>query len=408
MPWSVDNPPAVAQNWTDAEKRKCIEAANAVLQDGGSDEDAIFACIHAAGKSAELVGAKAIMKSESDGDHPASHYLVVEDPEKPSTWHLRVRDVNGDLNHTLMGAAWAACHEDYRGNRYEGPGKEEAIRKLRRLYAQEKLPTPDKGNDMASIELKFGLPVKIDDMKLSGDEWRVDGYASTFGDKDLGDDIVVAGAFDRTLARGHKIRFLHSHRMEMVLGLPKSLTADTKGLLGQFKISRTRLGEETRVLLQDGALDSFSIGYVPKKFDFIEDGQVRQLKDVELLEVSVVALPMNPNAIVTNVKDYLAALGLDSSGTMTMAQRAKAMADAMAEFLCDTRGMIESIDRPLSITKRQELEALLEQCSRLDAVRSDLTQVLGTAPHPPLSLVNARKLHLEIAERKRRLAHILS
>jgi len=85
---------------------------------------------------------KAVTRSEVDGDHPASHYLVVEDPEKPTTWHLRVRDVNGKLDHGLMGAAWAALHGGYRGNRYQGPGKQEAIAKLTRLYAQEGMDVP--------------------------------------------------------------------------------------------------------------------------------------------------------------------------------------------------------------------------------------------------------------------------
>jgi len=83
-----------------------------------------------------------VRKKEADGLHPASHYLVVEDPEKPSTWHLRVRDVQGNLDHRLMGAAWAALHQGYRGNRYEGPGKREAIAKLKRLYEQEDLELP--------------------------------------------------------------------------------------------------------------------------------------------------------------------------------------------------------------------------------------------------------------------------
>jgi len=84
------------------------------------------------------------MRSEADGKHPADHYLVVEDPESPSTWHLRVRDVNGEPDHRLMGAAWAALHGGYRGNVYEGPGKEEAIRKLRAMYSAEEMDTPDK------------------------------------------------------------------------------------------------------------------------------------------------------------------------------------------------------------------------------------------------------------------------
>jgi hypothetical protein len=51
MPWTYDDPPSVAINWTQSEIEACVDAANAVLADGGSDEDAIFACINAAGKS---------------------------------------------------------------------------------------------------------------------------------------------------------------------------------------------------------------------------------------------------------------------------------------------------------------------------------------------------------------------
>jgi phage I-like protein len=84
----------------------------------------------------------AVTKKEADGNHPSSHYLVVEDPEMPSTWHLRVKDADGKLDHRLMGAAWAALHAGYRGNRYEGPGKQEAVAKLKRLYESEGLELP--------------------------------------------------------------------------------------------------------------------------------------------------------------------------------------------------------------------------------------------------------------------------
>ena len=51
MPWTTDKPPDVAKNWTAEEKEKCVNAANAVLADGGSEEDAVFACIRASGRS---------------------------------------------------------------------------------------------------------------------------------------------------------------------------------------------------------------------------------------------------------------------------------------------------------------------------------------------------------------------
>jgi len=51
MPWTKDSPPKCAKNWSDEEKEKCVSAANAVLREGGSEQDAIFACIRNAGKT---------------------------------------------------------------------------------------------------------------------------------------------------------------------------------------------------------------------------------------------------------------------------------------------------------------------------------------------------------------------
>lgn len=47
MPWSVKNPPRPAKNWSAAAKRVCVSAANSTLKRGGSDTDAIRACIGA-------------------------------------------------------------------------------------------------------------------------------------------------------------------------------------------------------------------------------------------------------------------------------------------------------------------------------------------------------------------------
>lgn len=89
-----------------------------------------------------LLRFKRVTKSEGDGQHPSSHYLVVEDPQSPTTWHLRVRNVSGAIDHGLLGAAWAALHSGFRGNKYAGPNKAEALAKLKRLYASEKMPLP--------------------------------------------------------------------------------------------------------------------------------------------------------------------------------------------------------------------------------------------------------------------------
>lgn len=82
------------------------------------------------------------MKTEGGEQHPANHYLVVEDSASPSTWHLRVLGADGKPDHRLMGAAWAALHGGYRGNKYEGPSKADAIAKLKKLYESEQMALP--------------------------------------------------------------------------------------------------------------------------------------------------------------------------------------------------------------------------------------------------------------------------
>ena len=74
-----------------------------------------------------------------------SRYLVTE---KDGTGHLPVRDSDdGPLNHHLMGAAWAALHGGYRGNKYQGPNKQSAIAKLKALYKSEGMELPTEASD---------------------------------------------------------------------------------------------------------------------------------------------------------------------------------------------------------------------------------------------------------------------
>jgi hypothetical protein len=56
--------------------------------------------------------------------------------------HLPYTDESGKPDHRLMGAAWAALHGGYRGNKYEGPGKEHAISRLKEIYHSEGMEPP--------------------------------------------------------------------------------------------------------------------------------------------------------------------------------------------------------------------------------------------------------------------------
>jgi phage I-like protein len=93
-----------------------------------------------------------MMAATKEG-YPPSDFLVVEDPEKATTFHLQVRR-HGKPDHGLMGAAFAALYKNYRGNAYEGPGKEEAKAKLRALYRSEGMEWPETKSEVLSVKDK--------------------------------------------------------------------------------------------------------------------------------------------------------------------------------------------------------------------------------------------------------------
>jgi hypothetical protein len=106
----------------------------------------------------------------------AGDYLIVDDPEKPTTWHLQVKK-EGTPDHGLMGDAWAALHSGFRGNKYEGPDKSKALTKLKALYKSENVPEP--ASEVA--EQDYELPTiavmgnatsfkQLDDMKNAADQ----------------------------------------------------------------------------------------------------------------------------------------------------------------------------------------------------------------------------------------------
>lgn len=81
-------------------------------------------------------------KESNPGD-----YLVVErQPGKQPVYHLPVKS-GGKPNHRLMGGAWAALHGGYRGQKYQGPDKAGALKRLMALYHSEKMPLPDSSKE---------------------------------------------------------------------------------------------------------------------------------------------------------------------------------------------------------------------------------------------------------------------
>jgi HK97 family phage prohead protease len=130
-----------------------------------------------------------------------------------------------------------------------------------------------------------------------------EGYASTFDNVDLGNDVVEKGAFLKSIQSRPEIKLLWQHSMDKPVGKSIELKEDDRGLFLRGRISkRTSLGKDTAALIEDGVIDSMSIGFFIKEYD-IKEG-IRHLKEIDLFETSLVTMPMNPQANLTGFKGF--------------------------------------------------------------------------------------------------------
>jgi len=159
-----------------------------------------------------------------------------------------------------------------------------------------------------TIKAKLTIPLEI--KALSDREFE--GHGSIFGNEDLGGDIVLPGAFTKSLSdhdsKGSIPQMFWMHDPSRVPGKWTEMSENKDGLRVKGVLAETPLGDEIHTLLTMDAVRGLSIGYMPVDTDWDKDGR-RLIKQVDLWEVSVVSLPMNPLAQVTHAKSQLSAMG---------------------------------------------------------------------------------------------------
>jgi len=131
---------------------------------------------------------------------------------------------------------------------------------------------------------------------------RISGYASLFGRKDLGGDIVRRGAFAASLLslKDSKLPMLFSHETKEPIGVWHRMFEDATGLFvcGDIFLG-TKQADRTARLVRLGALGGLSIGYRTVRSKALNPG--RELNELELWEVSIVAFPMLRAARITQI-----------------------------------------------------------------------------------------------------------
>ena len=125
---------------------------------------------------------------------------------------------------------------------------------------------------------------------------RFAGYAALFDRPDKGGDIIRQGAFARALERAGEVPLLWQHKPGAVIGRIEHLSEDQRGLRVIAAVGDARASR----LLGGGKVDGLSFGYRVREAK--EAAGMRELIELDLVEVSLVANPMQPKARVHAVE----------------------------------------------------------------------------------------------------------
>lgn len=160
-----------------------------------------------------------------------------------------------------------------------------------------------------ATEFKGELGGALDfDMKALNAEGEFECYLSTFGNIDRGNDIVMPGAFTKSLQKrpAAKVKMLLYHDTRRPCGVWSEMEEDSKGLKAKGRLLlSTKDGRETYELMRAGALDATSIGYRTIQEQYDRTSGTRKLLEVDLYEGSIVTFPMNERATIGAVKQTL-------------------------------------------------------------------------------------------------------
>ena len=151
------------------------------------------------------------------------------------------------------------------------------------------MPTEEPGDDA-------GVPTDPASLEPSKDgALRFAGYAALFDKRDAGRDTIRPGAFSRTLAeRRAPLPLYWQHRPDLRIGWIEQAREDERGLAVIATIDNPQGG--AAAALKAGKVTGLSFGYRARAAS--RDVQGRELKDVELFEVSLVTHPMQHGARV--------------------------------------------------------------------------------------------------------------
>ena len=152
-------------------------------------------------------------------------------------------------------------------------------------------------------------------MQKSADEkdaGTISGYFSTYDrEPDSYGDIIAPGAFTETIknreASGHPFPLCWNHDLNQIIGKVDAIEDTEKGPLMTASFFDSPLAQEKREIVKSGVVYQFSFAYDVLAWQRPTEeeekaGIANVLTKLDLFEVSIVPIPANQNAVMTDIK----------------------------------------------------------------------------------------------------------
>ncbi|MFO1104591.1 MAG: HK97 family phage prohead protease [Amaricoccus sp.] len=142
----------------------------------------------------------------------------------------------------------------------------------------------------------------------AADGGEIEGKAWDFTRPDRVGDVILPAAF-KGVPMPLPMLFGHDQNDPVGAWTEAHVAADGLYLKGRLLVEDLPRAREVRALVQSGAVRGLSIGFITKKAAGRKGGG-REIAELELLETSIVAIPMHPGARVTSAKTAVEALNI--------------------------------------------------------------------------------------------------
>lgn len=175
---------------------------------------------------------------------------------------------------------------------------------------------------MNAIQYK-GMPAEV--KEIDRKNGIVMGYFSQFGAVDSDMDMIMPGAFSKSImengpgSQKQRIVHLYQHEVDKPLGKPYVLKEDDYGLYFETKIVGTTYGEDVLKLYEAGVINEHSIGFATVKAQ--PKSGYNEIQEVKLYEGSTVTFGANENTPFVGFKNMTPQSAIEKVQRLTKAVR---------------------------------------------------------------------------------------